>query len=353
VVLLLSPLALPDSEWALTLYGIDQVEAEVERARADGYYEHLVRAASSGGVAGIRSSPPPGWKPFAESGIVEVASDYRRWRLRPGLDARWNGNVFRTNRLGYRGPEIAQAKGAGTFRVAVLGSSNSLGHGVDDAVVYTRLLERLLDGRAGPGRRVEVVNLAVSGDAPTQRLRRLQVEVADLDPDWVLCDVTALDLSLEERHLRWVVGRGVEVPFDFVRKAIADSGVAPDDSSALFHRKFMRSLPALLERTYARWGAESRRLEVPLTVVILPRADDKIESPQLFAMFRDLARRHGLGCLDLSDRFAHLEIDEYRIAPWDRHPNALGHRVISEGLAEGLLGCEEFATRLAGYSAQQ
>jgi hypothetical protein len=91
---------------------------------------------------------------------------------------------------------------------------------------------------------------------------------------------------------------------------------------------------------------------VPLSVVILPRADDTIESPKLYAMFRDLARRHGLRCVDLSDGFDGMEIGEYRLAPWDRHPNALGHRIIARGLAEALLGTEEFASRLSGRSVQ-
>jgi hypothetical protein len=253
--------------------------------------------------------------PFAQSGIVEVVRDYRRWRLRPGLDVRWNSTAFRTNQLGYRGPEITRAKPVGTFRVVVVGSSNTLGHGVDDEVVYTRQLEELLEARIGPGRRVEVVNLAVSGDSPTQRLLRLQDDASSLDPDWILCDVTALDLSLEVLHLRRIVEWQVDVPFDFVREAIRDSGVAPDDSAAAFYRKLFRFSQSILEETYARLATASRRLGTPLTLVILPRADSDVDSPNLFRWYRELARHHGLGCLDLSDSFRHLSLDEYRIAP--------------------------------------
>jgi hypothetical protein len=191
-----------------------------------------------------------------------------------------------------------------------------------------------------------VVNLAVSGDSPTQRLLRLQTEAAALDPDWILCDATALDLSLEELHLRRIVEWKVEVPYDFVRAAIRDSGIAPDDTPAAFHKKLSRFSRSILERTYARWALASRQLGVPLSVVILPRADSEADSPNLFEWFRTLARRHGLGCLDLSGTFRHLPIDEYRIAPWECHPNALGHRLIARGIADGLLGLEGFSMRL-------
>src|SRR6516225_1128798 len=107
-------------------------------------------------------------------------------------------------------------------------------HGVEDEESYARLLEGWLAGRSGRGRRVEVVNLAVSGDSPTQRLLRLRSEAAGLEPDWILCDITALDFSLEEQHLQWVVGKGTEVPFDFVREALAGSRAEPDDSTDEF-----------------------------------------------------------------------------------------------------------------------
>ena len=80
--------------------------------------------------------------------------------------------------------------------------------------------------------------------------------------------------------------------------------------------------------------------------MILPRADSKTESPGLFQLFRDLSDRHGLDRVDLSDTFNRLELDEYRIAPWDHHPNALGHRLIFTRLGDELLGDKTFKRRL-------
>ena len=349
VLLLALPLVVPPTDWSLTLLGYGKLDAEIEGAKADGYYEDLIRAVSADrGAAKPLPACPPGWVPFADSGAVEVVADYRRWTLRPGADLLWNGTVFRTNRLGQRGPEVRREKPPGAFRVVVLGSSNTLGHGVHDDDLYTRRLEAWLARRVGPGRRAEVLNLAVSGDSPTQRLERLRTEVAGLRPDWILCDVTALDVSLEEGHLRWVVGQGVPIPYSYVREAVRISGVTAEDSPAVFHKKFGPIAQPVLKRTYAAWGAESRRLGVPLTVVILPRADSKTESPRLFQLFRETAERYGMGCLDLSGTFDRLPLDEYRVAPWDQHPNALGHRLIFEALADALEDHDGFNNRLNG-----
>jgi hypothetical protein len=195
---------------------------------------------------------------------------------------------------------------------------------------------------------VEVVNLAVSGDSPTQQLLRLQVEASTLEPDWILSDITALGFSLEEQHLRWVMDKKVEIPFRFVREALTASKVNANDSTDEFRKKIGPFLKPMLDRTIEAWAAEAKRIGVPLTVVILPRADSKTESPGLFQLFRDLSNRHSLGQVDLSNTFDRLELEEYRIAPWDHHPNPLGHRLIFARLRDGLLGDEMFQRRLNG-----
>ena len=347
VGLLSVPLAFPGSAWVVTLRGEAKIESEMELARAEGYYEDLTRSSPDRKRA-IQVERPPDRKSFTESGLMDEVSDFRRRVLRPNLNTIWNGTTFRTNSLGHRGPEISPGKPPGTFRVVVLGSSNTMGHGIDDEDTYARRLERWLVDRVGPAGRAEVVNLAVSGDSPTQRLLRLRDEASVLDPDWILCDITALDFSLEEQHLRRVVGKGIDVPFDFAREALAGSRVEADDPPDEFHKKLGPFLKPLLGRTVERWAAEARRIGAPLTVVILPRADSKTESPHLFQLFRDLADRHDLRYVDLSDAFDRLELDEYRIAPWDHHPNALGHRLIFARLRDGLLADEAFGARLEG-----
>jgi hypothetical protein len=345
VALLVLPIVQPNSALVQSLRGTARLDDVIETARADGYYEDLIR--SSGDRRKPRAAePPPGRVSFANSGLMTEVADYRRRVLRPGLDAQWNGTSFRTGSQGFRGPAISPGKSADMFRVVVLGSSNTMGHGVDDEQSYVRLLEAWLAGRSGPGRRVEVVNLAISGDSPTQKLYRLRELVPPLEPDWIFCDVTALDFSLEEQHLRWVVDNRVEVPFDFVQGALRRSGVAAGDTADQFHKKFRAEVRPLLDRTFQGWAAEARRAGVPLSVLILPRADSKAESSAVFQHFRDLASRHNLPALDLSETFDRFELDEYRIGPWDDHPNAFGHRLIFARLRARLADNPKFPRNL-------
>ena len=352
---LLVALLVPGASRALdTLRGpgseIDRDQADDDRALARGYYEGLIDATSapadaprqpgrdSGEDGEGKATPPPGWVPFERAGLVEDDPGFLVWRLRPGLDLAWNDSTFRTNALGFRGPEVERPKSPMTFRVVVLGSSNTLAQGANDEDGYVRLLERWLAGRAGPARRVEVVNLAVSGYAPTQRLHRLATEVEALEPDWVLADASALDLFLEELHLRAVVRNGHPIPYPFVRRALAEAGVSPGDSADDFGHKLRPVHEALLDGSYAGLAAEARRLGVPLSVIVVPRADARKDNRRMLGRIASAARRQGLTVLDVSDSFEAGDLDDYRQGPWDGHPDARGHRRIFDRLLAEIRG---------------
>jgi hypothetical protein len=344
VALLTWSQVLPDSNLSRVLTGRSGIEAELSQAQARGYYERLIDADVGPPGAGATDPPvgpvaaPPGVTPFAESGIIIPVPGYRRWQMLPSVDTRWNGTTFRTNRLGLRSPEVSTDKPPGTYRIVVIGSSNTMGHGVDDGDVYPRPLESWLDAAvAATGRRVEVVNLATCGAPPSLRLLQIRDDVAAFRPDWVICDASVLDVSLEEHHLEVVVRERRPIPFVYVREAVRRSGASPDDPPADIRLKLGRHYPEFLEGAYAGWADEARRLGVPFTVLLLPRADTKAGSPRMVALLKSLARRNGLDLIDAFDAFRPFPLDQIRVGPWDPHPSARGHRAIFEALRDELV----------------
>ncbi len=335
----------PESRLIHLLQGHSSVEKELSRSETRGYYESLLDAGEhldrdpSPLLADDTQAPPADWVPFCSAGLLEPVPGYLLWRILPNLDVLWNGTTFRSNSLGYRTPEIALKKPSGVYRILVFGSSNTMGHGVDDGAVYPRLLEQWLSERVGSGRRVEVVNLAVAGESPSRRLQRLREEGGRYQADWILCDASPLDHALEEDHLEEIVRRSseIEIPFDYVREALKRAGVVAADDSATFRRKLQTEHEALLDGAYAGWRAESDQLGIPLSVVILPRADRERQSPVIANLIRTLARRHGLDYIDLSEAFDDLELEEFRVSAWDRHPSVQGHRALFEEIQSELL----------------
>ena len=301
-----------------------------------GYYEGLLRTP---GEDDGDSGPPPGWVAFGsdEAGLVSEVPSYLRWRLKPGLDGTWNGSTFRTNRLGFRSPDIEERKPPGTYRILVFGSSNTMGYGINDDEIFTVLLEKWLNGRAGNGEKVEVVNLAVSGDSPSRRLYRMQQEAGRLDPDYILCDVTFFDPWLEDRQIQAAIDRHLPIPYPFVEEVIRRTGIGGGLTYQDFTDRFSGESERLFDAVYSGWAAESRKLGVPLSLVLLPRSDSKDRSDRLRGVIRADAGRNGLDIIDLADAFEGLRVEEFRISDWERHTSAGGHRAIFEALRDVLI----------------
>lgn len=339
LALLAVSLIRPENDALRVLKGKPRLDGELRHADTRGYYEGLIDAGGLSRREANPDAPPPGWVPFGASGIIEPVPTYLRWRMKPNLAMTWNGVPFHTNGRGYRTPEVSPRKPEGVYRIVVFGSSNTMGHGVGDDDAYPRLLERWLNGPEGPGRRVEVVNLAVSGESPSRRLARMLVEGEPYEPDWILCDATALDPSLEETHLQAVVRSDppITIPFEYVAAALERAGVSPADSPARIETKLRGEAEALLQGAYEGWRDFSTRTGIPMTVVMIPRADEKRANPVIHKLMRTSFRHLGLDCLDVHDAFDNLTVDQFRVSPWDKHPSVLGHRAIFEAIRAELL----------------
>lgn len=339
LALLAVSLIRPENDLLRALKGTPRLDGELRHADTRGYYEELIDAGGLSRPEAAPDAPPPGWVPFGASGIIQSDPTYLRWRMTPNLDMTWNGVPFKTNSRGYRTPEVPLKKPEGVYRIVVFGSSNTMGHGVGDADAYPRLLERWLNGLEGMDRRVEVVNLAVSGESPSRRLLRMSEEAEQYEPDWILCDATALDPSLEELHLQAIVRSEppIPIPFEYVAAALRRAGVSTGDSPRQFEAKLRGEAEALLEGAFQGWRDFSTRAGIPMTVVMIPRADEKRDTPFIHKLMRTSFRHLDLDCLDVHDAFDGLTVDQFRVSPWDKHPSVLGHQAIFEALRDALL----------------
>jgi len=90
------------------------------------------------------------------------------------------------NSLGFRGPEIAPIKPAGTFRVVCLGGSSTYGHGPSsDATTWPARLEAHLS-QARPELSIEVINGGCQGYSTFESLTNLAFRALPLSPDLVV-----------------------------------------------------------------------------------------------------------------------------------------------------------------------
>lgn len=106
------------------------------------------------------------------------------WRLRPNLDATYQGIEVTSNSLGLRSPEIGP-KGENEFRILSLGESTTFGVGVSNEETYTSLLGKLL-GELDSSREFVALNAGVSAWSSFQSLKYLETRGLSLDPDLIL-----------------------------------------------------------------------------------------------------------------------------------------------------------------------
>jgi lysophospholipase L1-like esterase len=157
-----------------------------------GAIEGLARVLTQWGVleayAAMQTMVPPGTEDWRMAHIT--ADKYREpdpvllWR--PVAHAPYSSQRF-------KGPEIAEAKPSGTFRIFCYGDSNTDG---PERGGWPERLQEVLDGtRAAGGPRYEVLNAGVTGYSSYQGLVRFRGEVARFRPDLVLISFGWNDLA--------------------------------------------------------------------------------------------------------------------------------------------------------------
>ena len=118
------------------------------------------------------------------------------YELKPGIDTCFKGVRVQTNGAGLRAPrEYARPKPDGTYRVLLLGDSQTFGHGVEHEETFGQVLERRLQEQL-PLARVEVINSGVGGYNLYQEAVYLVHEGLSFEPDLVVILFIGNDLEL-------------------------------------------------------------------------------------------------------------------------------------------------------------
>ena len=119
------------------------------------------------------------------------------WKLRPGFEGwardffimtvtdhapRWH---FKINKRGFRGPDFEDNTQPGTYRIVCLGDSCMFGFGVDDEDTFPATLKAELEAHC-PACRFEVINMGLPGYSSRQRIELAKRWIARLSPKMVI-----------------------------------------------------------------------------------------------------------------------------------------------------------------------
>lgn len=295
-----------------------------------GYYEELLDVDQlNSELSRVLKSKPKTWLQLHETFALRARNDFLLSELTPSSETEYKGATLRINSFGMRDREYALEKPPGTYRIALLGASYVMGSGVENEQTFEALMEDDLNA-ADDGRRYEILNFAVGGYSPMQRMATLERSL-DFAPDMALYIAHENEAFRIERHLVAARERGIEVPWEELRALLAASGIDPTLERTALEQALAPHLRRILGWTYRRMADICREKDIRPVWVLLPTLEMYGTETDI-AWMLDLAREAGFDVISLFDAYDGADIFDIRVAPWDYHPNQAGHRLVAERL---------------------
>lgn len=296
-----------------------------------GYYEKLVdaRGSSPWGVS-LTARNKTKWFTAAEIPV----NDMRMRALQPSMVLKSDSLTFSVNEWGMRSAEHpTKDKPAHTIRIAILGGSYEMGSGVDDAAVFaTRLEEKFnayLKGRSD-STRVQVLNFSAGAYHLPQYAWLCDHTVFDFHPDIVL----SFAHSLEAQRLNGVIARmvqnGVSIDYPEIKNIVQKSGAAQTMSRTEVRNRLQPWNDSLLDWGYRHVAQACAQHHAQVVWVYLPALADNPEPSEVKTLATH-ALNAGMDTLSLTNVYGKNRNNLW-VNPDDSHPNAEGHRLISDAL---------------------
>ncbi|MGI9291414.1 MAG: hypothetical protein ACR2QG_09105, partial [Gammaproteobacteria bacterium] len=125
-----------------------------------------------------------------DSGLVQPAENPAiGYELQPNLDRLYKGTSFLTNSAGLRDQEYSPLKPRNTFRVAVLGSSWTMGSGVEAEQIWHSQLENILN-EGSSTTKFELLNFGVDQYGVGEIIATIKDKALAYDPDLIIVALT-------------------------------------------------------------------------------------------------------------------------------------------------------------------
>lgn len=302
------------------------------------------------GLAGLSPARVNSYRNILESGLVHAADNLEVWyELKPGIDELFRGARLITNSSGLADREYPVAKTADTYRVAVIGSSWTMGAGVELEDVFHSVLERDFNEQS-TDINYEFISFGVENYGLGEMLGTLRHKALAYQPDMILFIVTGYTPAI-----RWVQHQKPFVPPPAVDSRwrsyaalrllsmVGVGGESGSNISALrdslrsneygaYSRQIVRALDEL--------EAIAEENDVAIgTAWIRARASDSERKLAAVVNRRARDRDFAATVIDMEDYLEPGEsLHRLLVNRVEKHPNALGHQLIAGTLHREIFG---------------
>ncbi len=305
--------------------------AKLER----GYYENLLSVDRfNSQLWEVYTKKPADWLD-TNAGLKRFTNDFAQSEMIPSVILDSNYGKISVNRWGMRDRDYEKTAPPKTFRIAMLGASSVMGWGVGDGQTFEALIEDRLNQEQKQFDQYEILNFGVQGYQPLQQLVVLEKAFA-FKPDAVFYIATGREISRAANYLAEAVRKKVDIPYEPLRDYVAKAQLTPEMEETAALKQLKPYQNEILDWTYRYIAEQSLQKMITPVLVFLPQVKEGIWQEETADILR-IAKAAGFIILDLSDVFSQQDITQIRLAEWDEHPNANGHRIVAERLYDEMI----------------
>ncbi len=303
--------------------------AKLER----GYYEGLLSVDRfNSQLWEVYAKKPSNWLEVENAGLKRFVGGFAQVELIPSFVSMTKYGTITINRWGGRDKDYAETRPPDTLRAVVLGPSIVMGWGVGDGQTFEALLEDRLNKEplSRAFKHVELLNFGVPGYQPPQDLVAFDKAIR-LQPNALFYVAAGREMHRSADYLAEVVRKRLPIPYPALQAIVDKSGVRPDMDETTALKRLEPYEAEILKAVYGSLVEQSLKRGIRPVWIFLPQVREGMWQEEIPATLQ-IARDAGFAVIDLEDVYKGRDIATIRLAEWDDHPNALGHRLIADRL---------------------
>ena len=278
------------------------------------------------------------------------------------IDKKWFKENVQINSLGLRDREFSFNKPKNTFRILILGDSQTLGHGIDRLEdTYPKKLEKKLNQKSS-SIHFEVINASDSGwNTDTQLYKFLEYGLK-LDPDLVVLAYYLNDIpwphevQCSGRDIFYTPGVSIWGDMVFWSRAIkffkfrknrllekfSEKISVPDCFNLVYDTRAWEMEKVYLDFTLM--AAQVKQIHFMISLIpVMFSLNDEFPFKKIHTKLNDYCSEKNIECLDLFEStFKRADASSLVVSKYDRHLNAKAAEMVSDGLFAKLKKLTEY-----------
>lgn len=248
---------------------------------------------------------------------------------------------FETNPHGMRDKNYPIAKPPGTVRIALLGSSHTMGFGVLLEETFDSIIEERLNTQpafAGDGVKFEVLNFAFARRSPFSQITVIQKEVARFQPDIVMLIAHTEDGNWVSYDLARCLRERLPLPNQFPLDTLHQARVTAQTERNLALRRLTPHFEPLLGWAYKQVVEECRNINALPVAFFMPVPNNVIHNDlSNVTVQTGLMSDAGFITVDLSGLYDGLDPKDYMLTDAFHHANVRGHQLMADAIYRALI----------------